>query len=47
MAKINQKCKKACLIYGGDENFMEKDTWIISYKNISLLSNLDYRLELT
>ncbi len=44
--KINPSCKKAALIYGGDQTYIQNDTWIVSYKDISLLENLDYRLEL-
>ena len=43
--KINPNCKKAALIYGGQKTFVERDTWVVSYQDIDLFSELDYRLE--
>jgi predicted AAA+ superfamily ATPase len=40
---INSGCKKAAIIYGGDTSYREKDTWIVSYKDISIFENLDAR----
>ncbi len=45
--KLNPACKKMILIYGGDSSFIENNTYIISYKDINLLQNLDYQLNIT
>ena len=44
--KLNSSSAKALLIYGGDESYIEKNTWILSYKKIGLLENIDYNLEI-
>ena len=44
--KNNQNVKKSAIIYGGDETFVENDTWIISYKDICLFEKLDYKLDI-
>lgn len=44
--KINPACTKCALVYGGNETFSQNDTWVVSYKDISLFENLDYRLNL-
>ncbi len=44
--KINPACKKAAIIYGGNESFEENENWILSYKHIGLLATLDDRLKI-
>ncbi len=44
--KINPSCKKAAIIYGGENSFVEKNTWVIGYRDIGILSNLNHKLDL-
>ncbi|MFN0117768.1 MAG: ATP-binding protein [Elusimicrobiota bacterium] len=42
--KLNKNSKVAALIYGGDESYIENNTWVLSFKDIHKLSHIDYRL---
>jgi hypothetical protein len=43
---LNPKSQTAVLIYGGDESFFENSTWIISYRDLHVLKELDHRLKI-
>lgn len=42
--KINGDCKTGAVIYGGDKSWKEGPFWVVSYKDIAVFENLDYRL---
>jgi predicted AAA+ superfamily ATPase len=42
--RINPKCKKAAVVYGGDKTYSEGDTWMVSFRDLPRLAALDHRL---
>jgi hypothetical protein len=45
--KINPDCKTGAVIYGGDKSWKEGNLWVISYKDIGVFEDLDFKLSLT
>jgi predicted AAA+ superfamily ATPase len=43
--RINPRCSKAAVVYGGDETYREGNTWIVFFRDIHRLARLDRDLK--
>ncbi len=43
--RVNPSCRKAAVVYGGDDTYREGDTWIVSFRDVHRLAALDRDLK--